>query len=254
MNVEVLISTLNNGLENIKISESRFSYLIIHQVTDHKFDEYKSYFMANLSAANVRYIQMKEPGLSKSRNFAIKHSIGDILWIMDDDVHILPTAYEAICTAFESCNSDLLVFSHKKIDRTKFERTLVKDITRLSAAGVSSIDMCLKAETVKNKVLFDENFGLGTKLPSGEEFIFTSDLLKEKSKVNKVKVCLSHHPDIASGDDFFSTPEKIRAKRKIMRRVYGHVGELMFIAFVIKKAPALIRSKAFLKFLKFSYT
>lgn len=253
MNIEVLISTLNRGLEKISLTSQDVSYLIVHQVTDNLNEEYQSYFDLKLKRAGikVRYLQMSEKGLSISRNFAIEHSVGDILWIMDDDVQILPDSANYIKRSFKEKGCDVLVVSHSH--KKEYICSSYKSIDIFSAAGVSSIDICFNSKRLKSKVFFDEQFGLGTSLPSGEEYIFITDCIKKGFKVLKTNKICSIHPIESSGNDFYSDFNKVDAKHRMMKRVFNGFGTFFFIIFVIKKSYFLYSKSKLSLFLGFAY-
>lgn len=253
MIIQILVSTLNEGIENVVIQPFIDSYLIVHQVTDGKGEDYHSYFNRVLAGKNIHYIQMYEKGLSKSRNFAIENSddSADILWIMDDDVKVLPHSLNIIMQGFTNTACDILVVSHshefkeKELSRQK--------LNLMNSAGVASIDMCMKRKSIHDVVRFDESFGLGTDLPSGEEYIFITDAIKSGLKVTKQNTICSLHPLEASGNDFYSTYQKVDAKHKMMKRIFNNFGTVFFILFIIKKSHFLYSKSKLNLFLKFAY-
>lgn len=239
MPIEIAISTLNDGIFNIKLRHD-FNYLIVHQITNNK--DY-SFYINSILNKNVRYISSNEIGLSKSRNIAIKNTHSDYIWIMDDDVTILDDAQEKINSLIsENQNCDMFILNHKPVKKNK-----TSYINEYSAMSVSSIDMLIKRNSIiNNNISFNENFGLGTSLPSGEEYIFTIEMLRKKLTIIKTKDIFSFHPDILSGNDFYSSNNKLRAKLEMFSFWYGaKIGRLIYIAFVLKKMKPLIKNKRF---------
>lgn len=239
MVIEIAISTLNDGIFNIKFKEG-FNYLIVHQVTNNK--DYSSY-IDSISNESLKYINSNEAGLSKSRNLAIKNANADYIWIMDDDVTILDDAHEKINLLIsEKQNCDMFILNHKPVKENKLSY-----INEYSAMSVSSIDMLIKKKSiVDNNIFFNEKFGLGTSLPSGEEYIFTIEMLRKKLTIIKTKDVFSFHPDISSGNDFYSSNNKLQAKLEIFSFWYGpKIGRLIYIAFIFKKVKPLIKNKRF---------
>lgn len=246
-NIEIVLSTLNEGLFGICFDEN-FKYLIIHQVTDTNFSSYDS-FVENSLPDNVRYLRSATVGLSKSRNIGIKNSLADYIWIMDDDVEILTSAKGELVKLLESDDADIYILGHKtakannKIQNEKY-------LNCIEVASVCSIDMLIKKSSI-DEVLFDENFGLGAKYPSGEEYIFCNDMLAKGKRIKKTTLITSYHPRISSGNDFFTNPIKLVAKRKMFMRAVGNYrGYLLYIAFLLKKLPIIVRNKAALNLIK----
>lgn len=252
MIIEVLISTLNEGIKNIKLETGDVSYLIVHQVTNGRDEEYKEYFsrVQSLHSVNIRYKQMNVKGLSKSRNFAIKHSIGDILWILDDDVSLLKNSSHYIREEFSKADIDLLIVSHSDVERSSDIE--YKKLNLFNSASVSSIDICIKKTALEDKLWFDCSFGLGTKLPSGEEYIFITDCLKNGLKILKTNKICSLHPLEASGIDFYSSFERVNAKYQMMKRIFPNLGWCLFILFCLKKSGYVLRKGHLYNFLRFA--
>ncbi|MER5102653.1 glycosyltransferase [Morganella morganii] len=255
MKIEILVSTLNDGIENINISPL-FNYLIIHQTNNNK--NY-SKTLEKFDTHKIRYIQSDSIGLSVSRNIAIKNSNADYIWIMDDDVIIDDNAYDNLQSIINSnLNFDMLVLSHTTLENpnninvtTKFSR-----INSFQAMSVSSIDMFIKRSSVVDKnIAFNEQFGLGSAYPSGEEYLFTIQCLKSGLKILKTNKIFSYHPPIASGHDFFTTPNKLKAKLYMFRNVYGNCfGTFIYFIFILKKAHILVPNRKLLQAIKICTT
>lgn len=250
MNIEVIVSTMNDGILNLKINKD-LNYLIIHQVTNlsnlEKYDELAESF----NSRGVRYIRSYESGLSKSRNLGIENSIGEYLWIMDDDVTIFDSAMDDIKKCIDSHSADLFVLNYISDESQKNIKITESYLNILSVASVSSISMLIKKSSIGGDIRFDEGFGLGTKYPSGEEYIFCCDFLKSGKKIFKTNIITCSHPPVTSGQDFYSTPNKLAAKKYMFRRTHGVVvGYILYIGFLIKKFPILFKSKSLLNTLR----
>lgn len=245
MKLQVAISTMNDGIFDIKLCHG-FNYIIIHQVINGKDDEYKKYVIDNFKEHKVSYIVSHETGLSKSRNLALENTSSDYLWIMDDDVLINDFAYDFIfeCISnYPECGILVVSHSHKKVDFLPGEK--IEFINEFKATCVSSIDMILNINKIKG-VRFNEKFGLGAIYPSGEEFIFTCRLLKQKIEVIKFRRVCSYHPElVASGLDFYSSPIKLKAKKEMFKTIFGYIkGNLFYVLFLFKKIKVIIKNKA----------
>ncbi|NOH84559.1 glycosyltransferase family 2 protein [Vibrio sp. 03-59-1] len=248
MKIEILISTLNDGIYNIREVDDRFDYIVVHQVFNSSSDYSNK---VDSFPDNVKYVKLKSKGLSLSRNVALSYASGDYLWIMDDDVEIYDSAY---CNLLEYIvlypDVDMFVLNHASCyDSVKLgfkERFLHK----YNSFSISSIDMLIRRAAMES-VVFNESFGLGTKLQSGEEYIFTCDLLKSGKKIFKTNTVFSYHPPITSGLDFYSTPEKMRAKLLMFRVTSGYfLGTLLYFLFVTKKIVKIYKEKSVMNIIK----
>ena len=194
LRVEILISTMNrtslfflkdmfphNKLEDLLI-------LIINQTEEGK--ELISEF------TNVRVINSFEKGLSKSRNLAVKNAIGDICLIADDDVEYIKNFDYTIKETFLRLNTVSIIkfkidtFEGK--DYKKYPITSKFLYKKKDIRTTSSIEIAFKRkEILKNNILFNTLFGLGSHFQSGEEYLFLSNALKKNRTVyfeNKVIV------------------------------------------------------------------
>lgn len=245
LNIEVAISTLNDGVYNIEFRND-FNYLIIHQVTNDV--DYNNYMQT--LPKNVRYIKSNTIGLSKSRNLAIDNTQADYLWIMDDDVKINNSALKYIDNFIKNNQQVAMLVvahSHKNVDYLSDIKT--KKINKISAASISSIDMIIKIGSIGD-TRFNENFGLGTQYSSGEEYIFSCQLLNKGLEIIKTyKVC-TYHPLISTGQDFYSTPLKLKTKLEMFKVSNGFiVGNLFYILFFVKKIKIIYKKKAIINLL-----
>lgn len=246
INIEVGISTLNDGLFNCEFRKD-YNYLVIHQINNGKdYSQYISTF-----PSNVRYITSFDLGLSKSRNLALEHTTADYLWIMDDDVLIHDRAYPYFNNIIDKYpDYGMYVVSHSHLDIEFLSGDKYQILTEISAANVSSIDMIIN-RSLCGSIRFNEKFGLGTDFPSGEEYIFTCNLLSAGHKVLKSRTVCTYHPLISSGQDFYSTPNKLKAKLEMFKAATGLLkGYIYYFAFIIKKAKLIIRNRAFYNVLK----
>ncbi|MDD1796034.1 glycosyltransferase [Enterovibrio sp. ZSDZ42] len=247
LDVQVLVSTLNDGLLKIRIIDS-MKYIVVHQITNDK--NYENYIGDNFGE-NVVYVAMDGvKGLSRSRNLALLKSTSRYLWIMDDDVEIMEDALSNISKVVSSYKADLFVFRHLNKGG---ENINVKNepffINKFQCGMVSSIDMLIDNSGKAKDLFFDEFFGLGTSQPSGEEFIYSCDLIDRGGKILATDVLTSIHPEIESGFDFFSSSTLVYTKLKMFRRAFGWIiGTLAFNVFIVKKLPVIIREKALLRF------
>ncbi|HAW2772904.1 glycosyltransferase [Escherichia coli] len=255
MTIEIAISTLNDGIEKIKLNP-KFNYIIIHQISNQK--NYST-IVNKLSSSKVKYIPSKTIGLSKSRNLALENSNADYIWIMDDDVIIDDNAYDNLQSIiYSNLNFDMLVLSHTTLENPN-NRNITTNFSRINsfqAMSVSSIDMFIKrASVIDKKIAFDEQFGLGSKYPSGEEYLFTIQCLKSGLKILKTNQIFSYHPPVASGHDFFTTPNKLKAKLYMFRNVYGnYFGTFIYFIFILKKIHILVPNRKLLQAIKICFT
>jgi len=241
--VTVLISTMGARINNITLPcfSSDVLYVVVHQQPLAPF---------SFGRDDVLYIVSSESGLSKSRNLALQHCSTKYGFICDDDVMIDVKELTKAVDVAESKGSDILacrfLYSDGSMNSYPADGFLhgVK-----SVASICSIEILVNIVSLRRKsICFDETFGLGTPLPSGEEFIFLTDALKSGLEVRHSSCVVCTHPPISSGMDFFSTKEKILAKRHMLMRVFGPWGPLLMLVFFAKKSKVLVAHKRLIFF------
>jgi glycosyltransferase involved in cell wall biosynthesis len=232
----IAISTMNERINNIIIPpfKEKISYIIIHQTND---DNHLLSQDLLSRSDDITYIKTNEFGLSKSRNLAILNCNKKYLFIMDDDVVFDQNKMFILVKNMEKNKSDVGTFYH---DYTNGNSTLKKEknikLNFINIAKVSSIDICINIKKIKEKnIYFNENFGLGTNLPSGEEMIFLADCLKNRLNLMRYPLIIATHPPITSGLDFYSSINKIKAKKLMIENIYGNYSLIFKVLFTIKK-------------------
>ena len=251
--ISVLISTTNKNINNLILPKNKnIHYVVVHQVFDGNCTSllYEDIFEDRL---DVTYKCLDYPGLSKSRNVALGICTTKYGYIMDDDVEINLDAIEKLVDLMEQEKVDVATcqyqFESGGLARPYPNSTF--DHNFLSSARVASIEICLNIQSAKGKnISFDERFGLGTKLPSGEEYILLTDCLKNNLVVKYYPIVTGIHPDITSGMDFYSNFPKILAKREMFKRIFGWKSFVFIFVFWLKKLPAVFKEGYIISFTK----
>ena len=78
-----------------------------------KSDVYKTFY-EKFSSDGLRFLQRFERGTGKSRNLALREAKGELFYICDDDIGLLPDFYSIIKAASdENTDADILSFMVK---------------------------------------------------------------------------------------------------------------------------------------------
>ncbi len=171
--LEVVISTLNDGINDIDISfvSGDYPLLIVHQISVFKIYDYSRFFNDN-----IRVVASKELGLSKSRNLAIKYAEADFILLSDDDMAYKATDLEQIYQCFEG-GYDLVTFKiFNKFGQPFRCYPNINKNKNILSYKFCSCEMAFRTSFIR-KFNYDENFGLGAKYPAFEELILTHDVL-----------------------------------------------------------------------------
>ncbi|WP_028113276.1 glycosyltransferase family 2 protein [Ferrimonas kyonanensis] len=247
MDLQVLVSTMNERVTAIKFNP-RYSYVVVHQITDRREKEYSDFISVIADSVNVKYIQSKELGLSKSRNLAISNSTSRFGWIMDDDTVLL----DEVLDNFKDIQNDELSFYSVNYflgSNLKITGKSGRLVNKYSAAKITSINLILDFHKVSKTISFDESLGLGTLYPSGEEYVFISTLLDKGHRGMFTSLVGCRHPEITSGSDFFSTKPKVLAKFIMFDKVFGKTAKIFALIFTLKKFNKVMKSSLYMSLL-----
>lgn len=187
MKLQVLLSIINskNPKEFVKTTNITGDYIIINQIFKENIK------LTNYTEKNKKIISIRDKGLSKSRNLAIKNSTSDICLLSDDDMFYEEDYEKTILEAYKKYpDADLIAFVVEH-ENKKDEKKILKEgrLNLLTSLKISSVQLTFKKSSIENKnIKFDENFGSGSKYFMGEENIFMYDCLKNKLKIYYVPI------------------------------------------------------------------
>lgn len=226
MTFQILISTLNGNFLH-KTKSIPADYILINQ-----YDEMK------IRTLKKNIYNFKERGLAKSRNHAMSLSSADICLISDDDLEYMSDTEGIITNAFlENKNADIITFQVQTPDGNMYKKYKPESYwhTRKTIMSVSSVEIAFRSDSIKKAGLrFDENFGLGSIFPTGEEIIFLTDALKANLNILYVPTPIVIHPAESSGKNYDSI-SLIEAKGAMFVRIFNSFGYLISILFAYKK-------------------
>lgn len=235
--LEVLVSTMNrSSWDDLPIGIKSLSGIdcqatVVNQTSSKVLD--------SANPANVNFISKVQKGLSKSRNLAIENAIEEICIVADDDVAYVEGFQETILNAYRNePNADIIVFQVETPEGDLFKNypTEPKELKLMDLMKVSSIEITFNREQVVNReVRFDERFGLGTNLPSGEEALFLVDAIRKGLRIFYVPERIVIHPKESSGHNFRNNDPLIESKGALIARVFKNGKWPIVIGFALKK-------------------
>lgn len=188
---------------------------------------------------NIKHIKSDTKGLSLNRNLAINHVKGNIIVFSDDDAWYFEESLEIVKKEIK--NKDVVcfqIFDPVNNEQYKNYNTHKSNVNRLQILKKSSIEICINLSRVKKeKLKFNEKFGLGTDVKSGEENIFLKRILDNGNKIHYVPmVFVYHRKKINTKLDKAFLKDKI----KVFREIYGILlGSILFSLLVLKNINKL---------------
>ncbi len=234
MNIEVLVSTMNRKqikdlTKAIRINDC----IIINQITKDIIPE------KNVSSGNQKFFSYKEKGLSRSRNKAISNSKADICVIADDDMYYEENYEETIKNAYlKYPKADMIAFvvdDENVLRRKKVMRE--GKLSLLKSMKLQSVQLTFRRSAiVSKKLLFDENFGAGSRFPWGEENIFLFDAKRKKINIYYIPIKIATLKDTGvSSWDRTNSIEHYNNQGVIFYRMSKKLYLLLIIQFVFRK-------------------
>lgn len=249
----IIISTMGRRINTLSIPNlcENIFYIIVHQ--SHKSTALSPYMVEILERSDVAYYENDSLGLSISRNFGISKATTQYAHITDDDTVIDVAKLVSLIQVARA--DEVAVATGRFIYENGLFPKKYKDVSythnKFTAAKVSSVEVVINVDLIRNfSIEFDERFGLGSSLPSGEEYIYITDCLKRDLKCKFYPITLCTHPTMTSGQDFFSNTPKIEAKRKMFNRIFGSTSffyKLLFVLVKIRSVPHFMNKIKFFK-------
>jgi hypothetical protein len=181
--LEVLVCTFEDRLagliSRLPASQPGIAYLICHQVPSGKHFDVS--LLSNRD--DLRYLRFSDRGLSRNRNHCLRHAVGRICLIADDDIEFLPGWSETVLRGFAARrDATFVTFALLDADdkpRRAYPSAPVRHDLR-SAFGVCSAELAIDLDKARaHCVGFNEHLGIGTPVGVGEENVFLRDLMKQ---------------------------------------------------------------------------
>lgn len=250
MKLAIGISTMNDGIQklksNLKGLDGLVDVIICHQITNGKEYNYDGF----LDSGSITILTKLEKGLSRSRNSLLEGAYYlniDYLLISDDDVEYNVENLKEFKGMLSERIGEHGHYQIKSSDELGMDRKQYRshafELSFLNIFKVSSIEMCLNTRLLREKnICFDEDFGLGSKYPVGEEAVLLSDIINNGQKIFFVPSSITIHPVESTGSLLFIEKRMVSSRGAMFRRCCGPVKGVVFILmFWVKKF--LLRKK-----------
>ncbi|MBR0536111.1 MAG: glycosyltransferase [Clostridia bacterium] len=203
------------------------------------------------NGVDVNIISTPEKGLSRSRNKLLENATGEVCIIGDDDVEYLDGYLEAVRQAYEKyTDADIIIFrfTHEKGKETRVRYTEDIKVSMQSISKFSSVEITFKRESVLKAGLgFNNNIGLGTAFPSGEENAFLADALRAGLNIYHVPVTICVAREDLKINESYGVQKYLVDKGAVFYCIYKKMFPLYALAFVVLKKKSLFKDVSFFK-------
>ncbi|MCB0461780.1 MAG: glycosyltransferase family A protein [Flavobacteriaceae bacterium] len=218
--LEILLSTIQQN--SLSFLSEMFPY---NKISDINIVVINQTEKANLLVSDYNHVKVFnsfEKGLSNSRNLAIEKASGEICLLADDDVVYAEGFEDIILSAFQK-NKDADIITFQMMDD---EGHLFRDYQNITKHNettvytVNSVVIAFKLKSVKDKVNFNTNFGLGAQFEVADEYVFLRDALKAGLTIYFEPQVILKHSKFSSGQDVASD-RLIYGRSALYYKYYG---------------------------------
>lgn len=240
---EVLLSCMNHM--DFKLAEKSkidSDLLIVNQCTSDACRNMMPYQEKIGRGQYWKKYNLQEKGLSKSRNYAIKHSKADICLIADDD-EIFEEGYrEKILEVFEKYHkADIVIFHFrnqpKRVKKT-FHLVRFPEVLRVSSWQIAF----RRKKLLEKNIWFDERMGAGTGNGAEEEVKFLIDCLKAKLSILNAPIIIGELEEGSTSTWFSGMNAKFFENRGMTTRyMLGRFWAVMYGIYYIIAKKALYK-------------
>lgn len=175
-----------------------------------------------LRRPDVRIAVSRSRGLSKNRNLALKMARGEISLISDDDVRYVPRYFENLFEAFANHpEADIITF---KYDSAFYPKPFPDHSFDLRKPPrfyfTTSFEIAFKTASIRDRLRFDENFGIGARWIAGEEDIFIHDAKKAGLNLRFIPQPVARHDGSTTSDRERANKKYVETKGAVMRILF----------------------------------
>jgi len=200
---------------------------------------------------DVEVIESDQIGLSNSRNVALDAARTEFMLLADDDLgYCLDGILSMLSTFARTPETAIMTGRLAHDDGTpmkKYPETRSPWV-KSNCGRIGSPEIMIRLSAIRGRgIRFDPRFGLGSNLPSGEEFIFVIDAISAGLQAEFLPLTLATHPPISTGNNW-NDPRLMNARMAVLKRAYGAASPLIRVAYSIRKRKLMGSWKSTIRF------
>lgn len=226
--IDILFSTFGQGIESIPLAllppTQGINYIISHQI-EHPIPI--PHELVRRTDVEIHTIIGR--GLAHNRNNALAHSKSDICIIADDDNRYTLAHIQTIISAYQQHpEADIICFQAQTYDGTPLKNYPQDSMPYTEAVRhgyyPSSIDLTMRRTSIRDKIAFNPNFGLGAPiLCAGEEEVFMTDALRNGLRCLYINKVIAQTATSTTGQYFLTNPNLQLTKGAVFRYRFGYI-------------------------------
>nr|MBD5377653.1 glycosyltransferase family 2 protein [Bacteroides sp.] len=177
---------------------------------------------SELRRPDVVVLTLPGRGISRNRNNAVTHCRADIILNADDDLHYTTEGLRAVIDAFEANPElDFATFRYSGSNSHKVYPSQSVTLERLPKGfSLGTIELAFRRRVIESGVRFDERFGPGAPLATGEDSLMLLTLRRLGLKGRYFPVTITHHPGVPTGLRPITNPGVARAMGALIGMEY----------------------------------
>lgn len=200
---------------------------------------------------DVRVLHLTTTGVAHSRNAALQYASGSVLLFADDDLELrVPNFTQLRYRFLVNADLDFICAQLQCVDGTKFKKYPPDGtkVSKVNSGKVGTPELAIKTCAFrKAKLRFDVNFGAGSQLWLGDEYIFICDALRAGLSGSFASICLATHAGESSGSA--SCDKSMSIRKVVLQRALHPVSWPYRVVFALKHRNKFRSVSSFLKFL-----
>ncbi|HIF9221411.1 TPA: glycosyltransferase [Photobacterium damselae] len=195
MKLTIGISTMSNKKDELLNKIKLYSRYLNDEIFFLIVSQNESYDNSVKISENIILISTSTIGLSVSRNIVINNTQTEWLWFQDDDIELNFREIKKITNKLDP-SLDLFFIRIGSLENSNklYKKYSNYTYESLLPLKISSIEIIAKVHFLKSKnIKFNENLGLGTKLPCCEENLFIRKMLLDNANYKCSKIVGCYH-------------------------------------------------------------
>ncbi|MDE6266018.1 MAG: hypothetical protein K2M07_01540 [Muribaculaceae bacterium] len=186
-------------------------------------------------------------GLARNRNHSLERMKAPVGVISDDDIDYEAADLEGVLRCYdERPGVDMIFFKFRSRDYEKTYHEFEFDLRHAPRFYYyCSFEMTFRREAVKDKVWFDERFGLNSPFLAGEEDMFVLSALKRGNVIHFVPQYICRHDGSTTSDREGESDAMLRTRGAVLRAYHPYTFPARFIVHAFRRKD---RSRGFWEF------